>query len=79
MEKVILVVRKGQTVIVRRFETITDAYSYYLKEFSTIAEWADYLCCTHKLLNHVYEEEVMEYILKYFFGRHVRLLVDNEE
>lgn len=77
MERVILVVRKGHAVNVRRFETITDAYCYYLKEYSTIAEWADYLFCTHKLLNHVCEEEVMEYILKYFFGRHVRLFIDN--
>ena len=77
MKRVILVVRKGQVVNVRRFETITDAYCYYLKTFSTLAEWADYLFCTHRLLNHVYEEEVMEYILKSFFGRHVYLLLDN--
>ena len=77
MKRVILVVRKGCVVNVRKFETVTDAYYYYLKEFATLAEWTDYLCCTHKLLNHVYDEENMKYIFKNFFGRNVHLLFDN--
>ena len=78
MRRVILIVRKGHVVNVRRFETVTDAYYYDLKEFATLREWTDYLCRTHKLLNHVYDEKIMKYIFKNFFGRNIHLLLDNE-
>ena len=77
MKRVILVVCKGRVVNVRKFETVTEAYRYYLKEFSTFGEWADYLRYEHKMLNRVHDEEIMEYIFENVFGKNVQLVLDN--
>ena len=77
MKRVILVVCKGRVVNVRKFETVTEAYHYYLKEFSTFGEWVDYLRCGHKMLNRVHDEEIMEYIFENVFGKNVQLVLDN--
>ena len=77
MKRVILVVCKGHVVNVRKFETITEAYRCYLKEFSTFGEWADYLRYEHKMLNRVHDEEIMEYIFENVFGKNVQLVLDN--
>ena len=77
MKKVILIVGRKNVIHVHKFDTITDAYSFYLDEFATFDDWWYYLCCAHKLLNRVYDERIMESIFRNVFENTV-LLLDNE-
>lgn len=77
MKRVILIVGRGHVVNIRKFETVTEAYQCYLKEFATFGDWAYYLHCAHKLLSRVYDEETMECIFQNVFDENVHLLFDN--
>lgn len=68
MEKEItLVVAIKKNVFVHKFDTITEAYRYYLKKYSTLGDWWYYLTCAHKLLSSVTNEEIMECIFRNCF------------
>ena len=77
MKKVILIVSRKNVIYVNKFDTITDAYFFYLDEFATFGDWWYYLRCAHKLLNRVYDERIMESIFRNVFENTV-LLLDNE-
>lgn len=50
------------------FNSVTQAYRYYLKHFSTIGEWVYYLRCAHTLLNTVTNEEIMRAVFRNVFS-----------
>lgn len=77
MKKVFLIVGRKNVIYVNKFDTITDAYFFYLDEFATFGDWWYYLRCAHKLLNRVYDERIMESIFRNVFENTV-LLLDNE-
>lgn len=66
-KEIILTVCKNKKVIVHEFDTITEAYNYYLKNHSTLNDWWYYFTCTHKLLSSITSEEVMECIFRNCF------------
>lgn len=72
--KQILIVRKGNLVIVKKFDTVTEAYHHYLKNYSTFGEWWYYLKCAHKLLNRVTDEQIMECVFRNVFNPCVCLM-----
>lgn len=78
MNKVILIVVHNNTIEINKFNSITDAYVFYLKEFSTLGEWWYYFKLTHKLLNHIYDENIMLCIFRNVFDENVYLVVDKE-
>lgn len=49
------------------FDTITEAYNYYVRYFSTKIDWLYYLFHCHRLLNRVKDEEVMEAVFRNVF------------
>lgn len=55
-----LFVERNGVLIKKEFNTVTEAYYYYLKHYSTFREWWYYLFYCHKLLNRVTDEAVME-------------------
>ena len=68
MEKeIILVVAIKKNVFVHKFDTVTEAYRYYLKKYSTLGDWWCYLTCAHKLLSSIINEEIMECIFRNCF------------
>lgn len=73
MSKIILTVRKHNVIDIYTFNTITEAYHYYLKKFSTFGDWIYYLRCAHKLLNQVSDEHIMECIFRNVFDENVYL------
>lgn len=77
MKKVILIVGRKNVIYVNKFDTITDAYFFYLDEFATFGDWWYYLRCAHKLLNRVYDERIMESIFRNVF-ENTHLLLDNQ-
>lgn len=77
MKRITLIVRKRKTIYTYKFNTVTEAYHYYLKKFSTFGDWIYYLRCAHKLLNHVNDEHIMECIFRNVFDENVYLLLDN--
>lgn len=76
MKKVILIVSRKNTIYVNKFDTVTEAYSFYLDEFATFCDWLYYLRCAHKLLNRVYDENIMESIFRNVFDENTHLLLD---
>lgn len=76
--KAILVVATKQNVNVRKFETITEAYHFYLNQYSTFGEWFYYLRVAHTWLSKVDNEEIMECIFRNVFNKNVCLVLDNE-
>lgn len=64
---VLVVARNGKIFVEKNFETITEAYKYYVKHYATFEEWFYYLKTTHTLLNHVDNEEIMECLFKHCF------------
>ena len=77
MKNVILIVGRKNVIHVHKFNTITDAYFFYLDEFATFGDWWYYLRCAHKLLNHVCDERIMESIFRNVFDENTILLLDN--
>ena len=68
MEKeIILVVAIKKNVFVHKFDTVTEAYRYYLKKYSTLDDWWYYLIYAHKLLSSIINEEIMECIFRNCF------------
>ena len=78
MKKVILIVGRKNIIYVNKFNSITDAYSFYLDEFATFSDWWYYLRCAHKLLNRVSNERIMESIFRNVFDENTYLLFENE-
>lgn len=76
MEKVTLIVGREDTIYVDKFDSITDAYFFYLKKFATFGDWWYYLRRAHKLLNHVRNERIMNSIFRNVFDENTYLLID---
>ena len=60
------VVRKNE-VAYWHFNSITEAYKFYVKHYATLGEWWYYLNCAHTLLNRVKREEIMECLFTHCF------------
>lgn len=63
----VLAIVRNNTVIVKKFATVTEAYNHYVKHYATLGEWAYYLRCAHTLLNRVHDEEIMESLFTHCF------------
>lgn len=77
MKATVVVIIHGVT-FTYNFNSITEAYHFYLYQFSTLGEWWYYLRCAHRLLDSVKDEQVMESIFKNVFNKNVCLLVDKQ-
>lgn len=55
---------KNNEIYEHYFNSITEAYHYYVKHYATIGDWWYYLRCAHRLLNRVTDEEVMKSIFR---------------
>lgn len=64
---VILCCDKKGLICYKTFNTITKAYHYYLKHFSTKRDWLYYLKHSHRLLSKVKDESVMKDIFDNVF------------
>lgn len=49
------------------FNSISEAYHYYLRHYSTIGDWLYYLRCAHTRLDKVSDERVMEAVFRNVF------------
>lgn len=67
MKKIVLVVARDNGCNVKRFDTVTEAYHFYLKNFSTFGDKWYYFWTAHKLLRSVADEAVMESIFQNVF------------
>ena len=77
MKKVILIVGHKNTIYVNKFNSITDAYFFYLDKFATFSDWRYYLHCAHKFLNRVSDERIMESIFRNVFDKNTYLLLES--
>lgn len=59
-KEIALVVNKKKRVFIHKFDTVAEAYRFYLKKYSTLSDWWYHFTCTHKLLSSVTNEEIME-------------------
>ena len=75
---VLVVARKGKIFVEKNFETITEAYKYYVKHYATFGEWFYYFKTAHALLNHVDNEEIMKCLFKHCFYN-ACITITNEE
>lgn len=66
-----LVVAKKKTVYHFTFGTMTEAFRYYLKHYSTIDEWLYYLRVSHTLLSSIKNEEIMACCFRNAFNKRV--------
>ena len=64
---VVLTVVRKKEVAVWKFNTITEAYKFYVKYYATLGEWWYYLNCAHTLLNRVKDEAIMECLFTHCF------------
>lgn len=66
-----LVVAKKKTVYHFTFDTMTEAFHYYLKHYSTLDEWLYYLRVAHNLLCFIENEEIMTAVFRNGFNKRV--------
>lgn len=78
MKKCTLIVKSGFITYYQDFYTITDAYTFYLKNYATYRDYLYYLCCAHRLLNRVQDEHIMECIFRNVFDENVELVLDSK-
>lgn len=55
----LIVARPKKEIFRKNFETITDAYNYYVKYFATLKEKIYYWGCAKKSLKKINNEKVM--------------------
>lgn len=60
------------------FPTLTEAYHYYLKNYTTIGDYVYYLKVAKKLLNKVKNEDVMECVFRNVFKENCKLIRKTE-
>lgn len=56
-----------RTIFHHQFDTVTEAYKYYVKHYATLGDWVYYLLHAHLLLSQVDNEEVMECLFSHLF------------
>lgn len=62
-----LSVTKRKTNYVHHFDSVTLAYKFYLKHYSTFGDWWYYYKTAHTLLNRITDERTMEAIFDNVF------------
>lgn len=76
MKKAIMIRVHRNIAEVKKFNTVTEAYHYYLKNYSSFGEWWYYLRCAHCLLSKVTNEEIMKSVFENVFDENVCLVMD---
>lgn len=75
--KIILFVSTKNCVHVHKFNTVTEAYKYYLHSYITPLDSIHYYNETHNFFNKVTNEETMIEIFKEYFNKKALLVLDN--
>jgi len=75
---VILTVKRDKTYVYE-FKTVTEAYHFYLKNFSTFKDWWYYLYFARSLLSSVKSERVMQMMFRNVFDGRATLSVKDGE
>ena len=63
----VLTVERGRHVSQIEFDSISQAYHYYLRHFSTLGDWLYYLRTAHTFLHKVTNERIMLEIFRNVF------------
>ena len=69
--------KKGEYKPYCIFNTITEAYKYYIKKYATFGDWLYYLKVAHTFLHKVTDEEIMQSIFRNCFKRAIIRKIKN--
>ena len=69
MEYTLTVITYGKHYKLFKFNSITEAYNYYLKHYSTISDWLYYFHNSGLLLSSIKDEDIMECLFIHCFTK----------